>query len=92
LREVHLKFNSTKCCFGIQNITFLGHVVSVEGYHLDPKKIVVKKFPIPKLVTNVKAFMGLTGYYRKFILGYAKIVKPLFGLIKDNKFLWKPNF
>ncbi len=88
-----MKLNLTKCCFGTQSITFLGHVVSVEGYHLDPKKIVVvENFPIPKFVTNVRAFLGLTSYYRKFILGYAKIAKPLFGLIKkDNKFLWTPN-
>ncbi len=88
-----MKLNWTKCCFGAQSITLLSHVVSVKGYHLDHKKIVVvKNFPIPKLVTNVRAFLGLTGYYRKFILGYAKIAKPLFGLIKDNKFLWTPNY
>ncbi len=46
-------------------------------------------FPIPKSMTNVRAFLGLTCYYRKFILGYAKIAEPLFGLTKkDYKFLW----
>jgi hypothetical protein len=92
LREVYLKLNPSKCCFGVQNITFLGHVVNVEGFHLDPKKIVVvKTFPIPKTITNVRAFLGLIGYYHKFIFGYAKIVKPLFGLTKKEcKFVWTP--
>jgi len=72
-----------------QRITFMGHVVSVEGSHPNPKKIdAIENFLIPKFVTNVKAFLGLTGYYKKFILGYAKIIKPLFGFTKkDNKFL-----
>jgi hypothetical protein len=78
--------------FGVQNITFLGHVVSVEGFHLDPQKIVVvKNFPVPKTITNVRAFLGFIGYYRKFILRYAKIVEPLFGLTKKEcKFVWTP--
>jgi hypothetical protein len=63
----------------------------VEGSYLDPKKVDTKGFPIPKYVTNVRAFLGLTKYYKKIILGYAKITKPLFGLIKkDYKFLWIP--
>jgi hypothetical protein len=52
---------------------------------------IMEGFPIPKLVTNVRAFLGLIGYYKKFILGYAKIIEPLFGLTKkDYKFLWTP--
>jgi len=59
---------------------------------LDPKKIVVvQHFPTPKIATNVKAFMGLIGYYKRFIVGYAKIAEPLFALTKKNcKFLWTP--
>lgn len=65
--------------------------MGVEGSYLDPKKVVAEGFPIPKYVTNVRAFLGLTKYYKKIILGYAKITKPLFGLIKkDYKFLWIP--
>jgi hypothetical protein len=69
-------------------------VVSVEGFHLDPKKIVVVgNFPIPKTVTNVRAFLGLIGYYRKFVLGYAKIVEPLFSLTKKEcTFVWTPIY
>jgi hypothetical protein len=51
------------------------------GSQLDPKKITtVQHFPIPKIAMNVKAFLGLTEYYRRFIAGYAKIAEPLFAL------------
>jgi hypothetical protein len=68
----------------------MGHVVNVERSHPNPKKIdAIENFLIPKFVTNVKAFLELTDYYKKFIPGYAKIIKPLFGFTKkDNKFLW----
>jgi len=94
LREIHLNLNPSKCCFGVQNSTFLGHVVSVEGSYPDPKKIVnVQNFPIPKTITNVRAFLGLIGYYCKFISKYAKIAGPLFGLTKKVcKFVWTPIY
>ncbi len=85
LREVHLKLNLSKCCFGVHNITFLGHVVSVEGFYFDFKKIAdVENFLIPKMVINVRAFLGLISYYYKFIPRYAKIVESLFGLTKKE--------
>jgi len=92
LRKVSLKLNLSECYFGAQNITFIRHVVNIEGSYLDPKKIdVVESFLILKIMTNVKAFLGLIGYYRKFIYGYSRITKPLFGLTKkDSKFLWTP--
>jgi hypothetical protein len=63
----------------------------VESQH-DPRKItIVQNFPTPNTTTNVRAFLGLIGYYRKFIVGYAKIAKPLFTLTKKEcKFLWTP--
>ncbi len=62
------------------------------GFQLDPKKIAtVQHFPTRKIATNVRALLGLTRYYRRFIAGYAKIVEPLFALTKkDCKFLWTP--
>ncbi len=66
--------------------------MTVKGSYLDPKKVTnVKGFPIPKFITNVTAFLGHTRYYKRFILGYAKIVELLFDLTKkDCKFLWTP--
>jgi hypothetical protein len=90
LREVHLKLNPSKCYFGVHNISFLGHVVNVEGSYLDLKKIHdVENFLIPRTITNVRAFLGLIGYYYKFILRYAKIAEPLFGLTRRNVNLYE---
>jgi hypothetical protein len=67
--------------------------VSVKGLDPDPKKVVVEGFPIPKFVTNVRTFLGLTRYYKRFVPRYVKIVKPLFNLTKkDCKFVWTPIY
>jgi len=68
LREVNLKLNPGKCCFAVESIVFLGYVVSKEGAKPDPKKIdVVLRFLEPTMVTSVRSFLGLTGYYRKYV-------------------------
>jgi hypothetical protein len=87
---VNLELNLGKCCFCAQQIVFLGHVVTRQGSYHDPKKIqAVKDFPIPKNVTNVRAFLGLTRDYRNFVRRHAKIVMPFFDLTKkDQSFLW----
>jgi hypothetical protein len=61
-----------------------------QGSYLDPKKLqAIQDFLIPRSITNVRAFLGLTGYYRNFVCGYAKIVVLLFDLTKkDQSFLW----
>jgi hypothetical protein len=93
LREVNLKLNPNKCCFAKKAITFLGHMVSKEGIQPDPGKIqAVLHFPPPRNVTNVKSFMGLTGYYRKYVKGYSTVAGPLFALTrKDVAFVWDVN-
>ncbi len=64
LREVNLKLNPSKCCFITISVTFLGHVVSDEGTKPDPGKVdAVVHFLIPKTITNIKSFLGLTRYY-----------------------------
>ncbi len=90
LKEVNLKQNPNKCCFAAKTITFLGHVVSKEGTRPNPGKIeAVLHFPTPKTVTSVRSFLGLTGYYRKYIRGYSRLAGPLFELTrKDVAFVW----
>jgi len=90
LREVDLKLNPNKCCFAAKNITFLGHVVSESGTRPDLGKIeAVLHFPQPRTLTNVRSFLGLTGYYRKYIKSYARLAAPLFELTrKDVDFVW----
>ncbi len=93
LREVNLRLNPNKCCFAAKSIVFLGHVVNKEGTKPDPSKIdAVLHFPTPKTVTNVRSFLGLTGYYRKYLREYSRIASPLFELTKkDMAFVWDQN-
>jgi hypothetical protein len=63
----------------------LGHILNCVRSQLNPKKrAAIQNFPTPNATTNVRAFMGLTWYYRRFIVTYAKIVKPLFTLTKKE--------
>ena len=85
---VHLK--GAKCTFAVQKLDFLGHQVSKEG--VTPRPQLIKSFsdfPVPKDALNVKKFLGLGGYYRKFVPEFAKIARPLQDLTKkDHKFEW----
>jgi len=94
LREVNLKLNPGKCCFTTRSITFFGHVVSERGVKPDLGKIdVVVRFPEPRTVTNVRSFLGLTGYYRKYVQGYSRLAGPLFDLTrKDVVFVWSQDY
>jgi hypothetical protein len=93
LSEVNLKLNPSKCCFAAGSVIFLGHVVNKEGTRPDPSKIdAVRGFSAPTTVANVRSFLGLTGYYRRYITGYSKLAGPLFELTKkDVVFVWNQN-
>ena len=71
-------------------MAFLGHVISVEGVSVDPKKIeAVVNWKPPKNVSEVRSFLGLVGYYKKFVEGFSKIAAPLTKLTrKDVKYDW----
>jgi hypothetical protein len=85
LREVNLKFNPNKCEFAKSKLAFVCHEVSQEGTQLDQRKIkMVINFPIPIATTNVRAFLGLAGYYRNYVKGYSCIAIPLFELTKKD--------
>jgi len=94
LSEVNLKLNPGKCCFIAESIMFLGYVVSKEGAKPDPKKIgAVLRFPEPMTVTSVRSFLGLMGYYRKYVRGYSRLAGSLFELTKkDVAFVWNRNY
>ncbi|KAD5802354.1 hypothetical protein E3N88_13714 [Mikania micrantha] len=79
----------TKCCFGQAQVLFLGHVVSSAGVQVDQDKIsAIQSWPIPVNVKEVRGFLGLTGYYRRFVRNYGIIAKPLTNLTKKEGFLW----
>ena len=88
LRELQLYAKFSKCQFWLDRVAFLGHVISVEGVSVDPKKIeAVVNWNPPKNVSEVRIFLGLAGYYRKFVEGFSKIAAPLTKLTrKDVKY------
>ena len=81
---------ASKCRFGAKTVRYLGHVVSAEGVHTDPAKIEsVKRIATPQNVAQVRSFLGLAGYYRKFIHNFATLTYPLVELTKKGKpFCW----
>ncbi|XP_073291065.1 uncharacterized protein [Primulina huaijiensis] len=90
LREEELYAKFKKCEFWLESVTFLGHVISVAGVSVDPKKVeAISDWPRPRNVTEIRSFLGLAGYYRKFVEGFSSIVIPLTKLTqKNSKFQW----
>ena len=88
LRQEQLYAKFSKCDFWLREVQFLGHVVNELGIHVDPAKIeAIKDWEAPKTPSEVRQFLGLAGYYRRFIEGFSKIAQPLTTLTqKDRKF------
>ena len=90
LRKEHLYAKMIKCEFWLNEVSFLGHIVSEEGIRVDPRKIeVILEWKPPGSVTEVHSFLGLTGYYRRFIKGFSMIAAPMTRLLQKNvRFEW----
>ena len=90
LRKHRLYAKPKKCEWLKPELAFLGHIIGADGIKVDPGKIaVVKAHPVPKTLTELRQFLGLTNYFRKFIQGYAQRVLPLLALLKkDAPFTW----
>lgn len=94
LREHNFKIQLDKSEFLRKEVSYLGHVVTPEGVRPNPDKITaIKNFPIPKTQKEIKSFLGLLGYYRRFIKNLAKITKPLTRCLKkDGKIIHDQEF
>ena len=90
LRQNQLYAKFSKCEFWLEKVAFLGHVLTTEGVAVDPAKIeAVIEWQQPKNVTDIRSFLGLARYYRRFIKNFSKIAKPMTELLKNGvPFVW----
>jgi hypothetical protein len=90
LWEHQLYDKFSKCAFWLEEIQFLGHVLSAKGIAVDPSKVKdILEWKPPTTVHQVQSFLGLASYYRRFIPDFSKLVKPITSLLKnDTKFNW----
>nr|GEX72187.1 putative reverse transcriptase domain, aspartic peptidase domain protein [Tanacetum cinerariifolium] len=90
LRQKKLYAKFLKCEFWLGQVAFLGHIMSADGITMDPVKVeAITKWPRPKTVTEIRSFLGLAGYYRRFVEGFSHLTLPLRKLIrKREKFVW----
>jgi hypothetical protein len=90
LRDNQLYAKFSKCEFWLDEIPFLGHIISKGGISVDPSKVTaIVGWKIPSSVTEVQSFLGLASYYQRFIEGFSKIAKPMTSLLEKGKeFKW----
>jgi hypothetical protein len=90
LRAHQLYAKLSKCEFWLEKIAFLGHILTTKGIEVDPSKVeAVSKWKQPTSISKIRSFLGMAGYYRRFIKGFSSIAKPMLELLKkDNKFIW----
>ena len=91
--EMKLLLSPMKCEFLMTAGTMLGHSISQQGLQVDPNKIdIIQRVPPPQKQRDVRSFLGLAGYYQRFIKDFSKLASPLFGLLaKSSKFIWSKS-
>lgn len=92
LQEHKLFIEFKKYTFAQQQISYLGHIISPLGVSTDPAKTTTMlQWPIPTTFTELRGFLGLTGYYRKFVQHYGTIARPLPNLLHQKTFSWSAS-
>ena len=85
LRAANLRIHPGKCKFAAREVKYLGHILSPKGIKVDPSKYsAMETYPVPKNVKNVRAFLGLAQFYRKYIESFAQIALPLNKLLRKD--------
>lgn len=85
LQAADLRLKRKKCFFGVDRVEYLGFIITKEGVSMDPAKVKsIVGWPAPKSVTDVRSFLGMVGYYRKFLMSFADISAPLVELTKKG--------
>jgi len=94
LREQKLFAKLSKCSFWQREMGFLGHIVYVEGVSVDPEKIeAIRDWPTPKNAIEIRSFLGLAWYYKRFVKGFASMAQSMTKLTrKDVSFVWSPEW
>ncbi|XP_004292526.1 PREDICTED: uncharacterized protein LOC101313866 [Fragaria vesca subsp. vesca] len=91
LQQHKLKVKQSKCSFGVRQVEYLGHVISAKGVSVDPKKVeCIRTWEKPKTVKGLRGFLGLAGYYRKYVKNFGIIAKPLTDMLRIGGFQWSP--
>ena len=86
IRAANLKLNPDKCNFCRKELPFLGHIITDEEISSDPSTIKkIQEFPQPRTIKGLRSFLGLAGYYQKFVKGFSQIAALLFKLLRNNE-------
>lgn len=89
LRDQQYFIKRSKCTFAAQNVEYLGHIIAAGKVSTDPRKIqAVMEWPEPTNVRQLRGFLGLAGYYRRFIKGFGELTRPLTLLTSKDAFQW----
>ena len=89
MRQHLLEAKRSKCLFGQSSVDYLGHIISAQGLAVNPDKIeVIQQWHSPKTVKEVRSFLELAGYYRRFIHHFAAIAGPLYNFLRQDSYQW----
>ena len=89
MEEQSLYAKESKCEFGMTEVLYLGHIIGAKGVQVHQEKIkAITEWPTPKTLTELRGFLGMCTYYRKFVKGFSRLCAPLTDLTKKGAFKW----